>query len=431
MRIVRLSSLIFLFLLAGAASALAAPTGDIALDRYREALSERRLDLGRQGVIFETLDGEPLLYYNVDCGFNPASVVKLVTSDAALSALGPDYRFATGFFTNGGLDVENGTLVGDLVVLGSGDPSFTTEQAFLVARELRARGIRHVTGNLVVKGPLYCNFSTNREAAGWVVKSALDVEKWNGAIESAFGRYRVMTGQDSFESVTVDGLVLLDSNVSTSGLTPLFTLRSMPLVKILKQQNNYSNNWMAHVVGSYVGGAPAVRRSVLDRLHLPVDDFMLQTTSGLGDNSMRPTDVVEVLRDLRTRLKAETLTPAHLMPVAGIDPGTLEDRFLDPGVRGAVVAKTGTLRGVSALAGYMYTRGKGTVVFAILNQGGTPYTFRKLQDYLVTEMFEACGGPAPLPYSRPFGYAEMAGAVIERAPGNIPRADPAALEATN
>src|SRR6185369_4255782 len=133
-----------------AVAAEAAPTADAALDQYKTALASYNLDLDRQGVLFETLDGQPLLSYNVDCPFNPASVVKLATSDVALASLGPNYRFSTAFFTDGTVDFENGTLTGDLVVLGSGDPSLLTEHAFYVARELRARGIRHVTGNVVV-----------------------------------------------------------------------------------------------------------------------------------------------------------------------------------------------------------------------------------------------------------------------------------------
>jgi D-alanyl-D-alanine carboxypeptidase/D-alanyl-D-alanine-endopeptidase (penicillin-binding protein 4) len=319
----------------------------------------------------------------------------------------------------------------DLVVVGSGDPSLTTEHAFYVAHELRARGIRHVTGNVVVKGPLYCNYSMDRRAAGLAFQLALDVERWNGSIEYAFGRFQVQTGQTTFESVTVDGEVVADPDTRTDGLVPLFTLRSMPLIKILKQQNNYSNNWMAHVVGQTVGGAPAVQRSIVERLRIPREEFFLQTTSGLGSNGMRPNDVVAMLRDLRARLQKNALTPANLMPVAGFGPGTLEDRYLTPGLRGAVVAKTGSLRGVSALAGYMYTRDRGVVLFAIMNQGGTPVTFRRLQDLLVTEVFGACGGPAPLPYSRPVGYAETRGAFIERAPVKIPERPKAALEAAN
>ncbi len=409
----------------------AAPSAELALDRYRFALESYRLDLDRQGVLFETLDGERLLSYNVDCPFNPASVVKLATSDVAMSKLGSGFRFATAFFTNGGLDVENGTIVGDLIVLGSGDPSLTTEHAFYIAHELRRRGIRHVTGSLVVKGPLYCNFSMDRRGAGAAIRNALDVERWNGTIDSAYGRYRVLSSEQTFESVTIDGDVTLASDTSVTGLTPLFTLRSMPLVKILKRQNDFSNNWMAHIIGGFVGGVGSVEGAISQQLRIPSGEFFLDSTSGLGQNGMRPSDVVQLLRDLQIKLKSDSLAPDALMPVAGIDPGTLSDRFMDPTYRGAIVAKTGTLHGVSALAGYMYTRRKGVVLFAIMNQGGTPITFRKLQDLLVTEMFEACGGAAPSGYRLPVGYGDIAGASIEPAPGNIPEIPKAALAVEN
>ena len=110
-----------------AVPASAAPTSLAALDLYRLALEENRLDLDRQGVLFETLDGEKLLSYNVDCPFNPASVVKLATSVVAIERLGVDYRYGTGFYTNGRFSPETGELVGDLVVVGAADPMMTTE----------------------------------------------------------------------------------------------------------------------------------------------------------------------------------------------------------------------------------------------------------------------------------------------------------------
>lgn len=413
------------------ARAAAAPTPIAALDLYRLALEDNGLDMDQQGVLFETLDGEKLLAYNVDCPFNPASVVKLATSIVAVERLGPDYRFGTAFYTNGRLDPATATLLGDLVVVGAGDPMFTTENGFLIARELRARGISRVSGNLVVKGPLYSNFSMDRPAAGRTIRSALDVELWTPAIEESYNRFRIQTGSEGFESVTVEGSVVVDSNTSAAGLTPLFTLRSLPLVKILKQLNNYSNNWMAAVVGNTVGGAPSVEQSIVTRLRIPTRECYLDTCSGLGHNGMRPSDVVELLRYTKKKLQAKAYGPINIMPVAGVDPGTLEDRYLDPAFRGAVVAKTGTLRSVSALAGYMYTRDKGIVLFAIMNSGGSPTRFRDLQDYLVRHMFEVCGGPAPMRYERPRGYADTAGAFIERAPGNIPEIPRAAPAASN
>ena len=392
----RLLIVLLFIVCAGGTAAEAAPTAEVALDRYRTALIDAKLDLDRQGVLFETLDGRPLLAHNVDCLFNPASVVKLATSEVALMRFGPDHRFATSFYTNGALDEVNGTLVGDLVVVGSGDPSLTSEHAAGIAAALRRDGVARVTGDLVVTGPLVMNFADDRAAAG-------------AAFKRAFGA----------RGVEVGGEVAVRPEAPTDGMTLLFTHRSAPLVDILKALNNYSNNFMAHEVGARVGGAGGVERSVEDRYGFAPGDVRLETTSGLGTNAMRPRDVVVLLRGV-----AGAYEPSRLMPVAGVDAGTLDDRFDEPGMRGAVVAKTGTLSSVSVLAGYMYTRREGVVLFAIMNEGGSPGAFRALQDLLVRELFEAYGGPAPISYRSTWRSA-LAGSIVppERAavPARAPR----------
>jgi D-alanyl-D-alanine carboxypeptidase/D-alanyl-D-alanine-endopeptidase (penicillin-binding protein 4) len=400
---------------------------DLAFERYKSAIEQSGFSVDRQGFLFESLEGDPLLSCNAEQLFNPASVVKLATSAAAIERLGSEYRFPTTFYTNGGLDAATGELRGDLIVVGSGDPVFGVENAFLIARELRARGVSRVTGNFVVKGPFYVNYSTNTLASARIVMTALDPESWTGSIEAAFGRYRVQTGATGFEGVLIDGVVMGSQDLSVAGLTPLFTHRSMPLVKILKTLNNYSNNWMAHVVGWKVGGPTVVGDTVAFSYGVPRSSIRLASTSGLGSSVMRPMDVTRLLRVMVPRLSKLGYGPKDFLPVAGRDPGTLEDRYLAPGVTGSVVAKTGTLAGVSTLAGYMYTRNRGIVVFAIMNRGGRAHLFRRFQDQLVGDMLMAYGGPAPIPYARPAGYSDRVGAIIERAPGEIRPAPPADL----
>jgi D-alanyl-D-alanine carboxypeptidase/D-alanyl-D-alanine-endopeptidase (penicillin-binding protein 4) len=174
------------------------------------------------------------------------------------------------------------------------------------------------------------------------------------------------------------------------------------------------------VLGAAIGGTNSVEYTLEQSFGIPSNAVRLQTTSGLGANAMRPADVTALLRKLVPRLGKRGYGPVDLMPVAGIDPGTLEERLDQPATQRSVVAKTGTLRSVSALAGYMYTRKYGIVVFAIFDERGSPARYRSLQDLLVREMLEACGGSKPLTYMRPVGYSELAGAVIERAPGSIP-----------
>jgi serine-type D-Ala-D-Ala carboxypeptidase/endopeptidase (penicillin-binding protein 4) len=410
-------------------SAYAAPTPEAALDAYRTALETRGYSMYHQGIIFETLDGRPLLTYNAECAFNPASVVKIATSATLIERLGPEYRFPTAFFTNGTLDRDTGILDGDLIVVGSGDPAFLTENAFLVARELRDRGILEVSGDLVVKGRFFVNYSASPVASGNALQTFLDESRWTKGVASAYGRYRVQNREVSpFASVRIAGEVVATPDTSLAGLSPLFTHRSPPLIKVLKQLNNYSNNWTAHVLGTAIGGTNAVEYTLGSSFGIASSDVRLQTTSGLGWNAMRPVDIAGLLRKLVPRLKKRGLGPTDLLPVAGIDPGTLDDRFQDPASQRSIVAKTGTLRSVSALAGFMYTRKYGVVVFAILDERGAPARYRGLQDLLVREMLEACGGSRPINYDRPVGYSELSGALIERAPGAIPTA-PRAVEA--
>ena len=70
--------------------------------------------------------------------------------------------------------------------------------------------------------------------------------------------------------------------------------------------------------------------------------------------------MMAILRGLRDELRKHNLKLSDILPVAGIDPGTLEDRYTDAFTRGSVVAKTGTLirtdGGASSLVGQMNTK---------------------------------------------------------------------------
>jgi len=96
---------------------------------------------------------EPLLSWNVDAALNPASLVKLLTTYAALETLGPAYRWKTEVYAAG--TIEGDTLSGHLILKGSGDPKLTLEQFWLLLRNLRERGIRNLDGDLVLDRSYY------------------------------------------------------------------------------------------------------------------------------------------------------------------------------------------------------------------------------------------------------------------------------------
>lgn len=90
----------------------------------------------------------PSLSFNASRAMNPASTMKLLTTFAALELLGPNFMWKTEAWTSGSL--TGGVLEGDLILKGGGDPKLTIENLWLLARALRARGLRDIRGDLVL-----------------------------------------------------------------------------------------------------------------------------------------------------------------------------------------------------------------------------------------------------------------------------------------
>jgi serine-type D-Ala-D-Ala carboxypeptidase/endopeptidase (penicillin-binding protein 4) len=89
----------------------------------------------------------------------PASLAKLPTTAFALEELGADFTFSTKVFAAG--PMVGDTLTGDLVIAGGGDPFLVSERLWLLAREIRATGVRAVSGRLIVDGSWMAADSTD------------------------------------------------------------------------------------------------------------------------------------------------------------------------------------------------------------------------------------------------------------------------------
>jgi D-alanyl-D-alanine carboxypeptidase/D-alanyl-D-alanine-endopeptidase (penicillin-binding protein 4) len=125
----------------GREAPLPAPVGRV-MERYKLAPS---------GVSFfvQALNSDtPLLSFNADVPRNPASTIKALTTMVALDVLTPGYYWKTYVYLDGKL--SNGRLDGNLILKGTGDPYLTTENFWKLLRELRARGLHHISGDLVV-----------------------------------------------------------------------------------------------------------------------------------------------------------------------------------------------------------------------------------------------------------------------------------------
>ncbi|HJQ25815.1 MAG TPA: D-alanyl-D-alanine carboxypeptidase [Blastocatellia bacterium] len=350
-----------------------------ALDEYKETIRSRGGSLDDQGVLIQTLDGRTTLAeHNADIAFNPASVMKLATTLAALARLGPDYRFRTNFLADGTLDASARKLNGDLVVEGAQDPMFAAQDAQDVAAELTRLGVTRVTGALRIAGPFYY-FATGYHSN---LSRETSAAKLRGALQAA--------------GIHIDGQTTFGDK---SG-TPLVSHYSEPLLHILFYQNAHSSNAIAEVVGERLGGPPAVQAFLTKEVGLRDSDIYVGRTSGLEFNRITPRAALQVLRSLIGLLRTYSLKTEDVMPVAGVDSGTLKARFVSDAARGAVVAKTGTLvsldNGVSTLVGIAYTKSGGPLLFAIMNSDGGVHSYRRLQDDFVERLIAEEGGPSPV-----------------------------------
>ncbi|MGE8464966.1 MAG: D-alanyl-D-alanine carboxypeptidase/D-alanyl-D-alanine-endopeptidase [Pseudomonas putida] len=117
--------------------------------KVQQALKANKLQDTALSLVMLPLDGPgAATVFNADVSVNPASTMKLVTTYAALELLGPTFQWKTEFYTDGTL--SNGVLNGNLYLKGGGDPKLNMEKLWLLMRDLRANGVRTITGDLVL-----------------------------------------------------------------------------------------------------------------------------------------------------------------------------------------------------------------------------------------------------------------------------------------
>jgi D-alanyl-D-alanine carboxypeptidase/D-alanyl-D-alanine-endopeptidase (penicillin-binding protein 4) len=370
----------------------------------------------------EGADGATLAAERADQAVNPASVVKLATTLAALERLGPEHRFTTRVVLRGTLDPATGVVAGDLLVEGGGDPDFQPENAFLVADALRARGVRHVDGTVLVSPTFWIGWeggSARRSDDARVrarvmarrFAEALDPERWTAETAAAWREARARRGRPLAppSAIVVRGTEPLAP--AGAPARALVVHRSNPLARTLKRLNAWSNNDIERLEPS-VGPPPALASWLATRLDVPPGAIQLETLSGLGTNRVTPRVLVRLVAALAATSAARGLALPDLVPMAGCDPGTLE-RFptITRELGRALAAKTGTLGftdgGVTALAGVAYAaRGPLTFVVAAPGASGRLDAARRAEERFVVDLVRRHGGPAARPCGAGAGWSD-------------------------
>lgn len=338
----------------------------VSLENYLTRLAENGAPNDSQAVLLKTLDGKVLVENNADTPLNPASVMKLSVSYLTLKHFGPDHKFKTIAYTTGLIDSSKQVLYGDLVIETEGDPNFTVADASALADSVRSQGIKRVEGTLIIKGPLLLRHTANPEYIYGKLKSALKL-KFSKNVEAVQA-----TDHSSSEKVL------------------LAVHYSQPLRDLLLYMNAHSDNYYAEHFGQILGGPDSVEAELKAEFNLKPEQLVITHTSGLDYNRITPRVSLTIFQKMINFLKSSQMRVEDIMPVVGVDSGTLINRLTDTPLLGSVVAKTGTLHvtddGASILQGVVYTEQYGPVMFAIFNMVGKVHYFRQEQDLFLTEL---------------------------------------------
>jgi protein MpaA len=321
----------------------------------------------------------------------PASNEKLLLSMALLDRFGARYRIPT---TVEGPRPANGVVRGNLWLVGHGDPELDDAALVRLARRLRAAGIRTVRGAVI---GVTNTFTRERWAPGWqaialqfvALPTSLVFDDNTSRSGFVFDPERraaaALTADLRALGVRVRGRARAGREPAAAG--PLATIRSAPLVEILRRQNVDSLNLDAEVLTKMLGAAELGPPGSIAKGARAIQHWarrhgvkvVAHDGSGLSYANRVSTNAIVRLLGVANRepwgaaLRATLPTPGE---------GTLAGRLL--GVR--MRAKTGTLlRQVSALSGWVWLqRSRRRAEFSILSRGLAKPQAIALEDELVS-----------------------------------------------
>ena len=412
--------------------------------------AERKLTASLLGAVTALPDGTCLVVaehgrrlYSLEAGMAmvPASTQKILTAIAALLHLGPSTVLTTRVVAE--VPVVDGIVDGDVWLVGGGDPLLTTSGYAArfddpgsytdlgdIVTGLLGVGVREITGGIVgdesrYDAIRYLGTWPDRFKPGWSIQSgplsALSVddgfEKWDPvntapslSVPAADPAANAASLLDDL--LEVEGVVIRrrpDSGRSPAhpGMVTLVEVASPPVSLLVRQMLVDSDNTTAELLVKELGRTPAERGTTvaglavmldtLERAGHDVDQVVPQDGSGLDpDNRVTCSLLVDVMEDdLYGALLVDSL------PLAG-ESGTLKTRFVGTAGEGRVRAKTGTLRGVTSLAGVVDTPAGRRLAFAVISNGELPFEIRGLHEEVVLALLSYPAGPAvealaPLP----------------------------------
>jgi D-alanyl-D-alanine carboxypeptidase/D-alanyl-D-alanine-endopeptidase (penicillin-binding protein 4) len=336
----------------------------------------------------------------------PASVEKLWTTTALLDRLGPDARLHTEVLGTGSL--RHGVWHGNLYLRGGGDPTFgdptfnrVWEQGYgptanQLEAQLAKRGIRRVTGWVYADESLF-----DRRRGGMMTGLNVDIPDFGGQLSALTYDHGTTVKHFSPATFAAHQLVatMRGSQIrakasphpaGTPRRAQLLAITNSPPISVMTRLMDVpSDDLFAELFAKQLGvlfgrggtiaaGAHVISQTVADDygLHPRILDG-----SGLDrQDGSSPLEVVDLLRDLWPTAVGRELQAS--LPTVGVN-GTVQTIGVKTAAQGHCVAKTGTLDGVSNLAGYCHSRRHHDVAFALFIDGPVNYIALALESQMV------------------------------------------------
>jgi D-alanyl-D-alanine carboxypeptidase/D-alanyl-D-alanine-endopeptidase (penicillin-binding protein 4) len=346
---------------------------------------DQRLGSEVSGVVLDADSDSTLWDHNGSTALMPASNVKLATSTAALTVLGPEHRFTT--------KVVYGD--GTLTLVGGGDRTLSSadlaELAKTAVAGLQRAGL--TTVKVAVDDSL---FPEPTLADGWnegyypdsVAPVRALVVDGRGVQDTSIDAGQTFAKLLAEDGITVDGDVTRGTARRTD--VPVARHRSAPLADVVKKMLKTSDNNIAETLlrmtalgagrpATFEDGTEVVRHVLSHRYGVSLENFEMHDGSGLSRTDRIPAATLAQILELLTQPRYAHTLGAILdgLPVAGEAGSTLGPewgRFDDPDSQcavGKVQAKTGTLTGAIALSGLTRTDDGEWRVFSFIENGST------------------------------------------------------------
>lgn len=348
----------------------------------------KMLQTSQMGFLVYDLTSDSVLYARDHRQtLRPASTMKLITAITALDRLGSNYLFKTSMRYTG--SIKDNTLLGDIYIIGGMDPKIDKDDLHTMALAIRAMGVD------TIRGTIYADRSMRDDimyGEGWCwdddnpVLSALAYKRKDDFVS----HFTATLPQDSVIFIGTTG-----SKTCPKGASEIYCL-THTMEEILRPMLKNSNNMYAESVFYQIGltqGRPstakkskAVEEALLKKIGLGENIHRFADGSGLSLYNYVSAEIeVAFLRHAyKNKDIFDTLYPT--LPIAAVD-GTIGERMVGTAASGNVHAKTGTLSGISSLAGYATAPNGHILAFAIMNQGVMRNIYAKnLQDKLCHAM---------------------------------------------